>query len=781
MKKLFILLLIATPVAVIAIVVSVANLAPEDSSASNNFQQISATVSIQNINQQNSTPAFTDYDVIIAGGGSSGIASSIQMKRGGLKVLIIEETDWLGGQMTAAGVSTMDEGLKELERENGLYAEFASRIKQYYQSIGKSVNTCYSGIETLCFEPNVGFRILVDMINSENQVSNGGRIDISFRTKIISVNKNGNTVTGVVTSKGSFNSKILIDATEYGDILPLAGIPYRVGNGTNTSPNANSCIQDITYTAIVKKYSSGVPSNLKITTKPPFYDEDAPSFRAVVASSEVTNKTGRYPVSFEEHNAYRGTPDSSIMGSYDLAVPGQRALISKTGLNWANDYPAKFTYTSTNPATEPRLTTRYLEDKDFRKTQNCRAKIETLNFIYYVQNELGFVDWSVANDEGYNTAYNIEENLCEEIPAEFKEIEKNFPVMPYVRESRRMIGQYTLTAKDISRNATLTYQSFAGQNATSYKSTNNFTDSVAIGTYPLDLHNCNNSSDLEAGLETIEDHPNDFRKGLFQIPLRTFIPQTVDGFLAAEKNISQSRYANGATRLQPSTFAIGQAVGELAVQSLKQNIQPRNIKAIDVQLKLLESNASIANYIFLDIPKTNSDWSSAQIASTYAYLVGYGNGNFGINDNLTREQMAVILIRLLKETPSAKTISSFTDVDSNGYAHPSIERLYELKVTGGCQASPLKFCPTSSLTKEQLAAFVIKVLKVDISQYPILPYYSDVASGYLFYPHIQKLAELGIMKECSDLNGVKNFCPSQNVTRSYVAEVIKEIVSYRGY
>ena len=63
---------------------------------------------------------------------------------------------------------------------------------------------------------------------------------------------------GVTTKKGStFSSKILIDATEYGDIIPMTGARYRVGNSVVGNINPNSCIQDITYTAIIKKYPGG--------------------------------------------------------------------------------------------------------------------------------------------------------------------------------------------------------------------------------------------------------------------------------------------------------------------------------------------------------------------------------------------------------------------------------------------------------------------------------------------------------------------------------------------
>ena len=736
--------------------------------------------SSQNLSLNDSGASVSKYDAIVVGGGIGGVSSSIQMARQGLKVLIIEKTDWLGGQMTAAGVSTMDEGIKPIERSNGIYSEFAQKIESYYKKINKSVNTCYSGINSLCFEPSVGFKILKEMINEEN-TKGLGTITVMYSTNVTSLDRVANTITGVRTNLGAFSSKIVIDATEDGNLLPMAGVDYREGNSLSSNLNNNSCIQDITYTAIIKNYPNGVPTNLQLKTKPPMYDQDAPSFRAIVVKNPIAGQATRYPISFNEHNAYRGVPDSSNTKDYNAANKNIDGLISKTGVNWANDYPSLFTYVDTaNSPKEPTLSIKYFNDPNYQKTSYCRAKLETLNFIYYIQNELGYSNWSIANDEGYSSSsYNLS-NLCSNIPSTFKDIEKNFPLIPYDRESRRLVGIDTLTAKNISRNANLTYIDFNGNQSTTYKSSNNLSNSIAIGTYPMDLHNCNNSTTLESGLETINDLPADFRAGIYQVPLGSFIPKTIDGFLAAEKNISESRYASGATRVQPTVFATGQAVGALAAEAIKSNTLPRNVRAIDVQMELVNSNASISRYIFPDIPKSNQYWAPAQIASTYGYLAGYANGNFGVNDNLTREQAAVVIIRLLKISGSTTKTSSFVDVSTTDTFFPYIQKIYELKLTAGCQTNPLKFCPSANLTKEQLAVFLVRALKINLTDLKS-PTYSDVNSSYTYFSYIQKLSDLGIMRECKTVNGMKSFCPTEPIKRGELAEIIEKVIQYRGY
>jgi hypothetical protein len=83
---------------------------------------------------------------------------------------------------------------------------------------------------------------------------------------------------------------------------------------------------------------------------------------------------------------------------------------------------------------------------------------------------------------------------------------------------------------------------------------------------------------LELDLDHEEDIPHKFGErgvGPFAIPFECFIPEKIDGFLPAEKNISQSRMVNGATRLQPHTMLMGQAAGAIAALAIEKGIQPR--------------------------------------------------------------------------------------------------------------------------------------------------------------------------------------------------------------
>jgi len=110
-----------------------------------------------------------------------------------------------------------------------------------------------------------------------------------------------------------------------------------------------------------------------------------------------------------------------------------------------------------------------------------------------------------------------------------------------------------------------------------------------------------------------ESHDWDSRTGAFQLPLRSFIPEKIDGFLAAEKNISQSRLANGATRLQPSTMLNGQAVGNIAALAIKFNVQPRQVPAVLVQMEQLNAGAPLYGKFITDLVPETPIWKSVQL------------------------------------------------------------------------------------------------------------------------------------------------------------------------
>ena len=543
-------------------------------------------------------------------------------------------------------------------QKSGIYLEFIDRIKSYYDSRGKSMGTCYWDSRSLAFEPHIGQEAFISMINEARR---RGTLEFLMNSEITGVAKTKNAVSSVTvkTPSGSrnYSCKILIDATEYGDVIPLTNTPYRAGNSVSKFLNPEAMIQDITWVAVLKKYPGGVPGYLKPEIPLPGYELAKRNYESFV-SADGNNFRNVYPVqlpvNFMTHNAYRGLPDSSNPYNYD-ADKDNRLFITKTCINWGNDYPGSYGWTNGRRG----LPVSYLEDRNLRLQVEREALIKTLHFIYYIQNELG-EPWSVADDEYANR---ILPEAARTLPHEWQELVRRMPVIPYVRESRRIIGAHTLTSQELAYNS-LSYRDG--------HTSREFSDAIAIGGYILDLHGANTDADTEWELEEIMRHQELHRpRGPFQVPMSVLIPIETDGFIAAEKNISASRLAVGTLRLQPITMMTGQAAGALAAVCVRENKQPREIHPMLVQWELLKSGVALSLCKYSDVPPEHSINRSVQISNMYglikpdeyphapsyniqdldnpvlemAIIRGADKGTFGVNDIITGEEAEDILRR----------------------------------------------------------------------------------------------------------------------------------------
>ncbi len=511
-------------------------------------------------------------DAVVVGAGPSGIAAALEIGRSGKTVILVEQTNWLGGQMTAAAVPNMDEGYL-LKTDAGIYGEFIKDIKKTYGT--KPINTCYWNPIGRCFDPSVGRTVL------ENMIAREPNIRIMYSTTLIKVRKVNNSISSVLTqsyiSKNNainIQTSIIIDASETGYILPLAGAPYRIGNEvastTSISSVPISCTQAITYPVIVRKYFNGVPADLKMTEGNPPGGMKNYAVAAKVFANSVT-KTGndwfvnghpQFPYDWSFSTGYRAIPDSN----------SQAVDYSATGINTSSTsstphYTDKISKTIINMANDVGVTTAFLYNPTVQQKTICQAKLRSLQYVYYMQIDLGEKDWSIANDEGYEQSF----TSADECPglAGFESFEKYLPVIPYIRESRRLIGNYTLNGADIAPNA------------------KGFPSSLAVGDYSTDMHGCMALNDLESGLDTKADISSQRR--LFEVPFESFVTNKVGGLIVAEKNISSSRVAEAALREQPIAMQTGLAAGAIAVVALNQHMPPSMVDYHLVQNLILQA------------------------------------------------------------------------------------------------------------------------------------------------------------------------------------------------
>ncbi|NLD97388.1 MAG: FAD-dependent oxidoreductase [Synergistaceae bacterium] len=710
------------------------------------------------------TPLFAErdtmeYDVVVAGGGAGGTSAAIAAVRLGARVALLEETDWLGGQMTAAGVSTMDD---LSGNKTGIYGEFSENVRYHYFKKEKSVSTCYWDGNTTAFEPSVGRNVLLSMIeqaNSKAAHEGAGRLDVFYRSQVTSVHRRGPGIHGVTAvldgRKTDIVCSVLIDATEYGDMLPLANALYRAGNSKSPVIDSSARIQDITWVAVIKKYPGGIPQNLRITTPPPGYVKYLDGFRQIVADggNSFRKYPLRMPVDFPTHNAYRGLPDSSNPLDYTAAGADEWAKITKTGVNWGNDFPGAEQWEGKGG-----LPVAYLEDPAFRRDVNAQALLKTLNFIYYVQHELR-EPWSVADDEFYSEIP-VTKTLGI-VPDEYAEIVRRFPPMPYVRESRRLVGIETPTSKTVRHNS----ESYRDE-----REGREIATSMAIGGYILDLHAGDTDADLETEFgESFASIRTDMPQGPFQVPFGSFIPTEVDGLLVTEKNLSMSRLVSGALRLQPISMLTGQAAGTIAALSVREGKAARALDPRLVQLHLLEAGSALSLCEYHDVPRNHLFWPGVQMSNLYGWftpldlpsspsakiddiynnrvvlarLFGLDKGVFGVDAPLTGAEAETLLHKAFGE-----------EKDASLYALPT-------------------FGLSSFISRGDFADALARILGYRATPEEFVSRFSDISSTSRLAGPMHFLSEKGVLDRVG-ASGV--FMPDSLLTRGAAADMTMRAV-----
>ena len=342
------------------------------------------------------TKAFSQFiqtDVLIVGGSASGVAAGIQSARLGVKTVIIEEITWLGGALTAAGMSAT-EGNDDLS--SGLWAEFRDSLSVRYGST-KALATGWASKTS--FEPKVGADIFKNMTLKESYLK------VLYETKFQTLkrinpsrdaipNIEGGWSVTVKDKKGKttrIETRILIDATELGDVAKVAGVRYRIGTDDPTETGEEdyavkktNIVQDMTYVAILKDYGGNAPA----IAKPQGYNA------ADFDCSCGKDCSGEKVIGCDKMLDFGKLPNDKYI------------------INWrtsGNDYYANIIDT----------------DEKTRQKAYDEAQKQTMRFLYYIQQELEYKNLGLAEDE-FPTADKL-------------------PFYPYQRESRRTEGVVTLT------------------------------------------------------------------------------------------------------------------------------------------------------------------------------------------------------------------------------------------------------------------------------------------------------------------------------------------------
>jgi len=540
------------------------------------------------------------YDVVVIGATPAGIAAVISAARLGHRVALVERTSHIGGMMTG-GLSATDRRYRQAS--GGLFAEFLRRVEQFYrQAYGENSPQHLACREGYLFEPKVALQVFWHMLAEAQS------LDLYLRHELAGVLKNGNQILAVLLHdktrgiRRKMEGSVFIDATYEGDLAAMAGVPYRVGREgrhefgeeyagevfwdsrtreiTFGKPDGDRKVQAYNYRLTVTKRAD----NRSLIAAPPNYN---PDHYAEIAERvlegvlwhpmEVVSLVKLPQQKFDANNTPGPFPSTDFIGAnydYPEADWQRREQIAREHRNYI-------------------LGLLYFLQTDPRLPNEFRVAAQ---------------HWGLAADEFLDN--------------------ENFPPQLYVREARRIIGEYIFTENDAC-------PVFAGRRAPVHE------DSVAVAEYPIDSH------------ATTPRDPNNpyLHEGFFylpqitvpsHVPYRVMIPagqgtrdkgqgEAIDNLLVCGA-VSATHIGFGTLRLEPVWMALGQAAGTAAHLALtflprpaSHAPRPASVRTVPIdqlQRLLLKHGQVIA--FFHDLPPAGTEeFEAAQFFAVRGFFDTY--------------------------------------------------------------------------------------------------------------------------------------------------------------
>ncbi len=587
-------------------------------------------------------------DILIVGGGLAGTAAAYEALYAGRIVCMTELTDWVGGQISSQGTSALDETTVQRSRllfPKG-YLEFRNAIFDRIEQ--KSPGNCW--VSAACFLPSMGNNILREMLVRAQKQGKGKLLFFpntvvkslqvspqSTGAKILAVKAiqhqvqpNTQPLNSDFLSQGwddfytesdsprwaktilNFTAPasgqwMVIEATETGELLALADLPYRVGVDPRTyqEPSSSSktaypyCPQAFTYTFAMESTAQPEPA-----VPPPFYKQYEPFY------SYDGDRYAKDPALVFTYRRIwstdRQTNQYSVVNVGDISMQ-----------NWGggNDY-------GPGTATDNLLYTRQQLSEQGQLTPNSwKGGLRVSSLKGAEELAQGYFYWLLAGTtdsklgssakkpwpnlrylKGVNSPMGTAHGLSK---------------FPYMREGRRLIGRdsyaytggFTISETDVSAKdyrqpyyrealSGRAYRdlvtSLAGLNTIDVitgkvsleqvklrSRARLYPDSVGIGHYPIDFHPCMAEAPPEKPENTERQGE---RQGAsvtypYQIPLRAMIPPRIDNLIVTGKNIATSHISAATYRVHGFEWSAGAAAGTTAAFALEQNILPYQLTA----------------------------------------------------------------------------------------------------------------------------------------------------------------------------------------------------------
>ena len=584
-------------------------------------------------------------ELLVTGGGVAGVATAYEALQAGRTVCLTELTDWVGGQLTSQGTSALDEAKKQrslLFYSRG-YKELRQRIERKYGKLNPG--ECWVSVS--CFLPNDAEQILTEMLQDAAKKGKGTlqwfpstvikNLDVSSDGKLIQAAiaiqhrpapgtppLNTEPLSQTIEDTYRYEDSprltkqiirfvprgerwIVVDATETGELIALADVPYRVGLDPRTYLNPSSptetgdpyCLQGFTYTFAMEQTETEQPQQ-----KPPFYEQYEPYY-----GYDADYRKADFNFVFTYRRIWSPKMGPLIKAGPLMVTAPTPGDISMQNWVWGNDYRP-------GTAADNLIYNRdQLQQTGQLAPGNWMGGLRTDALRKGEELALGYYYWLAAGttDSQLGTGFKksaLNHRLLTGFDAPMGTAH-GLSKYPYMREGRRLIGRsstgypngFSVNEIDVSR-ADYRQEYYRSLPASLYRSlwialagleTGNvivndippeqvtrrsrstiYPDSVGISQYAIDFHPCMQDSPPEkpGNIERPGVRQAHGQSYPGQIPLRAMVPQRIDNLLVASKSIATSFVAAAAYRVHSFEWSVGAAAGTTADFVLSQGIYP---------------------------------------------------------------------------------------------------------------------------------------------------------------------------------------------------------------
>ena len=502
-----------------------------------------------------------EADVAIIGASTGGCAAALAALRNGYRVVLTEETDWIGGQLTSQAVPPDEHPWIESFGGTQTYRRYRHAVRDYYRANypltaavrdNAQFNPGGGSVSKLTHEPPVSLAVLRALLHP---YLSAGQLTLLLNRKPVAADMTGDRVAAVaVRAPGGsiqvIQARYFIDGTEMGDLLPLTKCEYAVGFESRREtgePSAPETAQPANQQSFTVCFAiDHLPREDHRGERPAeyaFWRDYLPNLKPVNWPGKLLSWKMSNPITLKERAVYFDpTEDASQANMLNLWIYRRIArkqhfesgfLRSDISLvNWPqNDYWLGNLIDV--PAAEA---AKHLE----------RGRQLSLSLLYWMQTEAPRLD----GQQGWPGL---------RIRPDITGTDDGLAKYPYIRESRRIKAEFTVAEQHVSTE--IRKKEGKGEAAEV------FPDSVGVGSYRIDLHP-----------STGGDNYIDVSSLPFQIPLGALLPVRLENLIPACKNLGTTHITNGCYRLHPVEWNIGESAGMLAAEALRRKTAPRAIR-----------------------------------------------------------------------------------------------------------------------------------------------------------------------------------------------------------